>query len=103
MVGTDRARQPVLRQRLAGRLQVFLKGRLVIVERAAVAPHFLEERLEFALNERASLFDAAVKVDGGNERFVAVGEKRLLPPSSGLLLAAAKEQMVANRETLGLA
>jgi len=58
MVGTDRPRQPVLRQRLAGRLQVLLQRRFVIVERAAFAPNFLEERRKLALDEGASLLDA---------------------------------------------
>ena len=69
---------------------------------AAGAPRFVDERPSNwrAMNARR-LVDAAVEIDRGDQRFVAVGEQRLFAAPAGLLFAAAEQQMVAETQPLG--
>ena len=61
-----------------------------------------EQRRELARDERARLLDAAVEIDRRDQRLVAVGQQRLLAPAAGLLLAAPEQQVIAERQPLGL-
>jgi hypothetical protein len=44
-------------------------------------------------------FDTAVQKDRRDDRLHRISQERLLPPPAGLLLAAAKQKVVANRES----
>src|SRR5207248_4445087 len=93
----------VLGQRFLVRLQVLLQRRFVILVGEAARANVGEERRELAREERPRLLDATIEIDRGDERFVAVGEQRLLAAPARLLLAAAEQQMIANLQTLRLA
>src|SRR6185295_19367939 len=92
--------QPVLRKATVVRLQELLQGGLVIVADNATRAHLRDERPQFANEERSGLLDAAVEVNCGNERFIAIGQQRLLAAPSAPLLAAAQEQVIAEPESL---
>ena len=68
-----------------------------------MAADIFEERGEFAGDERARVLDAAVEIDGGDERLVAVGQQRLFAAAAGLLFAAAEQQMIPELQPFGLA
>src|SRR5206468_12914168 len=68
----------------------------------AMAPHVGDERRELADDEGARGVDAAVEINRGDQRLVAVGEQRLLAPPSGFFLAAAEQQVIAELQPLGL-
>ena len=96
MIRTRRAREPVLGERPIAGLEVFLERRLVIVARQAVPVNVVDERRELARDERANVLDPAVEVDRRDQRFVAVGEERLLSAAAGFLFATAEQQVVAD-------
>ena len=100
MIGTDRADQPVLRQRRVLRLDQFLQRRLVVLPGRAEAG-VGDERRELAGDEGPHVFDTAIEINRRNERFVAVGEERLLLTAAGFFLAPAKQQMLAQAQTVG--
>src|SRR5437870_4904395 len=77
MIGTEGPDKPVLRQRSASRLHELLQRRLVVLPGRAWASGVRKERRELAGDECAHVLDAPVKIDGRDQRFVAVGEQRL--------------------------
>ena len=101
MIRPDGADEPVLGQRAIARLQQFLQRRLVVLGRHAVAAT-ASTSAELAHDERARVLDAAVEIDRRDQRFVAVGQQRLLAAAAGLLLAAAEQQVIAELQPLGL-
>ena len=62
--------------------------------------HLVDQLAELLDDERARRLDAAVEIDRGDQRLARVGDQRLLPPAAGLLLAAAEQQILAEREPL---
>ena len=70
--------------------------------RAPAAADLADQRRELAGDERARLLDAAIQVDRRDQRLVAVGQQRLLAAAAGLLLAAPEQQVIAERQPLGL-
>ena len=92
-------RDHVLGQRVAAALQQLLQRRLVVVAEVTGAGDLADQaaRTRAAMNAAGGV-DAAVEIDGRDERLVAVGEQRLLPPAAGLLLAAAEQQVLAQAE-----
>ena len=91
-----RADEAVLGQRQVARLQQLLQRRLVVLRRATPSlPDLVEQRRELADDERARVLDAAVQIDRGDQRLVAVGQQRLLAAAAGLLLAAPEQQVIA--------
>src|SRR5690349_2937528 len=71
------------------------------MKRSGGSPRLVDERFELPRDEGRHLLDAAVEIDRGNQRFITVGEQRLLAASTGFLLAAPEEQVLAKVESLG--
>ena len=80
----------------------FLQRRLVISIGHARPPRFGNERPEFPHDERPRGLDSPVQVDRGDERFVTVGEQRLLAAPAGFLFTAPEQHVLAEIESLGL-
>jgi hypothetical protein len=85
------------------RLQPFLQGRLIVRGKRRVDARSLRlfnQVRKLPFDERPCRLDAAVKVNGGDQRFVAVRDQRELPAPSGLFFAAAEDQKVAELNLL---
>ena len=102
MIGSGRAGEPVLGKRPIVGLQIFLQRRLVILRRHAVPVHVVDQGRELARDEGAHLLDAAVQVDGRDERLVAVRKQRQLAAAASLLFPAPEQQVLAQIQTFGL-
>src|SRR5262245_55118125 len=95
---TDLGSESIRGQPAIVRLQPFLQRRLVIFgERRlrAGATGLLNHVFELALDEALRRFDAAVKIDRGDERLVAVRDQRVLTAAAGLFLAAPENQKLS--------
>src|SRR5262245_34377531 len=101
MVGTDLAGDTVVRQRLAAGLKPLLQTRLVIAAEVLGALGILDVRPKFAQEERARRIEAAVEVNGGDQRLTGVGEQRLFAPAAGLFLPTAQNHVIAKAKLLG--
>ena len=98
MRGPDLGGKAVDWQSAVLRLQPFLQRGLVILGEPRVRAgrvRLLDEPFELPLDERPRRLDAAVEIDRGDKRLVAIGDQRELLPSAGFLFAAAQNQVVA--------
>jgi ribonuclease-3 len=96
VIRAEGADEAVLGERQVAGLQELLQRGFVVLSADTVAADVVEQRGELADDECARRFDAAVQIDGGDQRFVAVGEQRLLAAAAGLLLPAAEQQVIAD-------
>src|SRR5262245_66628019 len=103
MIGTERPDKAIVGQAEIARLQELLESGLVVVAADAVLADVRDERRELTDYERARRLDAAVEVNRGEQRLVAVGEQRLLSPAAGLFLAPPEQQVRAEIQPFGLA
>jgi hypothetical protein len=77
MVGAFRSGQPVLRQRQTDRLHALLQGRFVVRSKRLRAAG-VDPFLQLTAQKRGCGLETTVQIDRRNQRFVRVGEQRLL-------------------------
>ena len=95
--------EPVVRQAVTVGLQPFLQRGLPVFRERRVSGLVAagrDERTEAGGDELARGVDAAVEIDGRDERFEPVRENRVLVPSAGLLFAASKQHVPAEIDVL---
>ena len=82
---------------------MLLQRRLEVLPGETALLHIGQLRTELPRDEGTRLLDATVEIDGRDERFVAVSQQRQLAAAARFLLATPQEQVVAERQPLGLA
>src|SRR5262245_27192820 len=101
MIGTCLSRDAVLGQPPAECLQALLQRRFVIAQECRRAS-FVDRVLELAAQECVGRLEASVEIERRNQRFVAVGEQRLLETAARLLLATPQDEVLAETKALGM-
>jgi hypothetical protein len=94
VVGARLAGDAVLGEGMPEALYALLQRRLVVRRQARRRPR-VERLAQLAQQKRGCGLDAAVEIDPGDERFVAVGEQGLLVAPARLLLARGSDALRA--------
>ena len=100
---TEFSGETVHRQALPVSLEPLLQCGFIVLGEGrlgAAAPGLFDQVLKLPLDEAAYLFEAAIEIDRGNQRFVGIRNQRVLVPPAGLLFPPAEDQEIPKPDAL---